>query len=220
MKNVILKKHPKDSAAARAVMLAKNLSTILDTIPIWYEGWVLDEIYSKFEKICNATDNNAPGLKRKKLIRNYEMIGDDLEYSGLEGSINLISLALYQSINEHEKEAWPTLVDAAWLAGFTGKSMQAVFIDIPEFKSIEASARAENRHSKSIKTQAKLAIKECWEDWTRLAKSDPQAAQALYKNKTALAFDMLSKFPVIAGSKKQDINVIMGWIRKWENPTK
>jgi hypothetical protein len=222
MTDIILKKYPKESAAAKAVELAKMLSKAIDKDPTPYEGWVLNLINVSYDAICNASPLGQHILK-KNGIENIRNNDNTEPYNAFLDAMFCISAALYYSINGNERAAWLKLVDAGWHAGFATKREEAV-IQIEAAKinavKIKAKERAEKVHANSLKTQIKNAIKEHWKAWKDLAKKDPQAAQALYKTKTSFAYDMLSKYPHLAGAKRQDPEVVMGWIRGWEKPKK
>lgn len=65
-----------------------------------------------------------------------------------------------------------------------------------------ATRAARERHLRDPKREAKLFVYDCWKDWVKYP--------ARYKNATAFARDMLSKFDALESEP-----VVTGWVRAW-----
>ena len=208
----IFANHQKGGAGATAVLLTKQISLTDNLDPEWWRKWVFDTIRWEYDRISDGESAITFSLGIKECI-NLIYLVETLDLNGvcIPDCFFLIALTLHHSINGNEKEAWITLVDASWLAGFIAKDVKA---------NIQTVDSAIQGHRNTRKRKARNSIQDQWTVWQNLTKTDLPAAKALYRNKTAFAYEMLNQFPVLEGAKTHDTNVILGWIRGWENPKK
>lgn len=225
----IFENHPKGSAGARSIELAKSIEpqampgTMAPADQKGFTKLIFQLIRSHYES-TNQIEHveNRNKLFIKTMNAPYSKVSLPLDsFTWLESCLFYFALALRNSHNGDENGAWNALINASWLAGFgkqLGKTRKHIDVYKHEAITRKASKAATDGHKNTKKTLTQNEIKVFWDSWQLLVKSDPQGAKKLYKNKTAFAYDMLDKFPVLAGAKKQDIRVIMRWILKWENP--
>jgi hypothetical protein len=222
----IFKGHPKEGAGAKAVRLAKHISSYHKE-DLNFKEYVFKGISSAYIRVNDVGYMKSENACIKKLIKNIYAHSSqstpgvtlDLDGLSLPDCFTLIATTLYYSIHGEEKKALEALLDATWLAGFCAEYVKSRY-QIREAETTVIKRKARKRaievHAKTPKTQAKNMIKTYWMEWQKLLDEDQLAGENLYKNKTSFAHDMLDKFPILAGAKKQDPEVIMGWIRKWE----
>lgn len=99
------------------------------------------------------------------------------------------------------------LLDAAWLVDQVEALERAddeAQARLQVIESARASARAQLRHAKDPKRQAKDFVRECWIAW--------QAAPQTYASASAFARAMLDKFPELLTSEV----VVTRWVRQWD----
>ena len=70
-------------------------------------------------------------------------------------------------------------------------------------ESVQGKSRARRRHITDPKYEAKLNVKDCWQNW--------QKNPLTYRSKSAFARDMLEKYEVL-----QNPRVIERWCKEWE----
>ena len=225
----IFENHLLGSAGARVILLAKSIEPQAMpgvTAPADQKGFtelifrLISSHYESSGQIEHVENRNK--LFIKNMNAPYSKVSLPLDsYTWLESCLFYLALALRNSHHGDESGAWDALINASWLAGFgkqLGKTRKHIDVYKHEAITRKASKAATDGHKNTKKTLTQNEIKVFWDSWQLLVKSNPQGAKKLYKNKSAFAYDMLDKFPILAGAKKQDPRVIMRWVRQWENP--
>lgn len=234
LKMNIFKNHPQGSAGARAVLLAKSIcptenpTFFLPMHEKMYAKWKLDTICEIYDqKIEKKTIEQERVKLRDRKIEPYCINSVAHDEAWMYDCFFQIALTLHYAIDGKERDAWSALADASWLAGY-GAQLRKTGLHIQHYSALaissaisrKASNAARDGHQNSTKNNIKNSIKDHWQEWQFLIDTDPLRAKALYKNKTAFAYDMLNKHSKLKGSSKNDTSVIMGWIREWEKPKK
>lgn len=219
----IFENHPEGGPGARAIDLAMYISTLkdlTDTEPCSQDERTQEMVRLIWHHYQWAGESEG-GLSVPKRHAPYTDCSLMIDAWWMGDFAFRIANTLYHSLNGNDQKAWGSLVDASFVAGFGAQNYKIDFHIRNEVSGVVKTknrARAFKVHQKSPKRQTKIEIEKLWNAWQLLNETNQIDGTALYKNKTAFAHDMLDKFPILAGAKKQDPRVIMRWILQWENP--